>query len=289
MALEIREKVFCREHPGMATTLNNLAGLLRSKGDYEGAEPLYRRALEISEKVLGREHPDTARSLNNLAELLRSKGDYEGAEPLYRRALEIREKVLGREHPDMVTTLNSLAGLLSSKGDYEGAEPLYRRALEICEKVLGREHPDTAASLYNLGALFFIKGDSASAVPYYQRALDVYEKIRGHSISATPQRLTRMAICHNQIAFHGDVPVKNWKSAEAHYRKAIEIFKSAQDQKETANAELNLQTMYWLAGKEDGNMRENVAEERVQELTEILEDAGDPRAEKGHKLLRELS
>jgi hypothetical protein len=30
-----------------------------SKGDYEGAQPLYERALEARERVLGKEHPDT--------------------------------------------------------------------------------------------------------------------------------------------------------------------------------------------------------------------------------------
>ena len=129
--------------------MNNLAALLYSKGDYAGAEPLYRRALAIREKALGPEHPDTAQILNNLAELLHDKGDYAGAEPLYRRALAINEKALGPEHPETANSLNNLAALLHSKGDYAGAEPLYRRALAISEKALGPEHPDTATSLGN--------------------------------------------------------------------------------------------------------------------------------------------
>jgi len=96
--LEIKEKVLGVDHPSTATSLNNLALLLNDKGDYEGAEPLFRRALEIREKVLGVDHPETAMSLNNLAALLYAKGDYEGAEPLFRRALEIKEKVLGVDH-----------------------------------------------------------------------------------------------------------------------------------------------------------------------------------------------
>ena len=90
-------------------SLNNLAVLLHDKGDYEEAEPLYRRALDISERLLGRDHPYTATSLNNLAGLLHDKGDYEGAEPLFRRALDINERVLGRDHPDTATSLNNLA------------------------------------------------------------------------------------------------------------------------------------------------------------------------------------
>jgi len=40
----------------VATSLNNLAGLLGAKGDSAGAEPLYRRALTIDEKTLGPPH-----------------------------------------------------------------------------------------------------------------------------------------------------------------------------------------------------------------------------------------
>ena len=58
------------EHPETATSLNNLAVLLRDQGDLAGARPLFERALAIFEKVLGPEHPDTARSLSHLATLL---------------------------------------------------------------------------------------------------------------------------------------------------------------------------------------------------------------------------
>ena len=88
-----------RDHPDTANSLNNLAGLLQDKGEYEGAEPLFRRALDIRERVLGRDHPDTARSLNNLALLLQVKGEYEKAGPMYKRALKIMEKSFGQKHP----------------------------------------------------------------------------------------------------------------------------------------------------------------------------------------------
>jgi hypothetical protein len=46
-----------------------VALLLYSKGDYEGAEPLYRRALNIYKKVLGKKHPDTINCQKNLKAL----------------------------------------------------------------------------------------------------------------------------------------------------------------------------------------------------------------------------
>jgi len=89
--------------------------LLESKGDYAGAEPLYRRALAIAEKTLGPNHPNTATALDNLAGLLESGGDVAGAEPLYRRALSIAEKALGPDHPTTREIRENLDALLKKK------------------------------------------------------------------------------------------------------------------------------------------------------------------------------
>ncbi len=43
---------FGDEHPSVATSYNNLAGLYESQGRYEAAEPLYQQALQIGERVL---------------------------------------------------------------------------------------------------------------------------------------------------------------------------------------------------------------------------------------------
>ena len=110
--------------PELHDAKNNLAMLLRVKGDYDAAEPLFREALAMRRRVLGDDHPHVAGSLSNLAFLLSSKGDNDGAEPLCREALAMRRRLLGDEHPDVATALNNLGSLLSDKGDYDGAEPL---------------------------------------------------------------------------------------------------------------------------------------------------------------------
>ena len=46
------------EHPDVAQTLNNLAGLYHSQGQYAKAEPLYERALAIYEEALGPDHSE---------------------------------------------------------------------------------------------------------------------------------------------------------------------------------------------------------------------------------------
>jgi Flp pilus assembly protein TadD len=73
------------EHRHTASSLNNLAVVLKAQGDLAGARPLHERALAIREKVLGAEHPDTVMNLN--AVLLQAQGDLAGARPLLERAL----------------------------------------------------------------------------------------------------------------------------------------------------------------------------------------------------------
>ena len=107
---------------------------MSEKGDYDAAEPLFRRALAINERALGPEHPVTATSLNNLSALLSDKGDYDAAEPLYHRALAIRERALGPEHPDTMRSLKTLRRLLVKLGRFSEAELLRRRKPAIAKK-----------------------------------------------------------------------------------------------------------------------------------------------------------
>ena len=49
-ARTIREKIFGRDHPDVAASLNDLALLYHARGRYVEAEPLYERALAILER-----------------------------------------------------------------------------------------------------------------------------------------------------------------------------------------------------------------------------------------------
>jgi tetratricopeptide (TPR) repeat protein len=93
------KRLLGEEHPDVAMSLNNLAGLYRSQGKYEEAEPLYRSALEKRKRLLGEEHPDIAISQWNLGVLYQSQGRYSEAEALYHQALIIAQSKLGSNHP----------------------------------------------------------------------------------------------------------------------------------------------------------------------------------------------
>ncbi len=110
--LAMMEKKLGREHPEMATILNNLAFLYRAQGRYKEAEPLSRRVLVISENVLGQ--PDIAAALNNLAGLCKKQGRFEEAESLYRRALAICEKPLSCRYKNTMILRDNLNLLIKT-------------------------------------------------------------------------------------------------------------------------------------------------------------------------------
>src|SRR5260221_3154155 len=55
-ALLMAEQTHGRDHPEVATSLNNLAEVYEAQGQYVQAEPLFSRALAINEKALGPDH-----------------------------------------------------------------------------------------------------------------------------------------------------------------------------------------------------------------------------------------
>ncbi len=120
------------KHPSYATSLNNLAQLYSSQGDYAKAEPLYQKALAIRKEALGAKHPDYATDLNNLAGLYQSQGDYAQAEPLYRQSLAI-----SRDNLELAAAVQSqrqqlamLQDLRSSLDAYLSLAPQARASIE---------------------------------------------------------------------------------------------------------------------------------------------------------------
>jgi tetratricopeptide (TPR) repeat protein len=137
----MQEKTLGPDHPGVANTLVNLAGIYRDQGKALKAEPLLKCALTIQEGSLGRDHPGVATTLNNLAEVQVDRGAYAEAEPKLRRALKIREQTECPDHPDVASTLTNLAFVTVMVEGPSDARPLYERARQIVLREL-RDNAD---------------------------------------------------------------------------------------------------------------------------------------------------
>jgi tetratricopeptide (TPR) repeat protein len=119
------------EHPETLISLNNLANLLVSRGDFAGAEPLYRRALETNERVLGRRHPNTLMSLFNFALHRARSGDFERAETLARSAFAGYLEAVGAKHPDTAATERLLKEISAMKRAAQSTGPKRNRKKKL--------------------------------------------------------------------------------------------------------------------------------------------------------------
>jgi tetratricopeptide (TPR) repeat protein len=240
---ELRQRHLGLEHPAVASSLNNLALLYHSQGQYVAAESLYKQAMAIRERATGPEHPDVATNINNLAVLYHNRGQYAQAESLYQRALAIREKALGPEHPAVADSLNNVALLYCNQGQYAQAGPFYQRALAIREKALGLEHPDVANSLNNLAGLYDNQGDYAQAEPLYQQALAIREKAFGPEHPDVATNVNNLALLyHNQ---------GRYAQAEPLYQRALAIREKVlgPEHPDMANTLNNLAGLYHNQGR----------------------------------------
>jgi CHAT domain-containing protein/Tfp pilus assembly protein PilF len=202
--LTIREKALGRNHPDVASALDNLANLYRLQGRYTDAEPLLQRSLAIREQALRHDDPDIAGSLLNLAALYLDQGRYADAEPLLQQSLAIWEKAFGRDHPDVALALNNLASLYVNEGRYADAEPLLRQSLSINEKTLGGDHPNVADSLSNLAVVYWNQGRYSEAEPLLQRSLTIRIKTLGPDHPAIANALNNLALLYKQQGRYAD-------------------------------------------------------------------------------------
>ena len=240
------EKILGKEHPLTLASMNNLAEVLSSQGNYEEAERIHRQASALKERVLGKEHLSTLTSINNLAEVLSSQGNYEEAERIHRQASALIERVLGKEHPLTLTSINNLASVLSSQGNYEEAERIHRQALALYETVLGKEHPSTLTSMNNLAGVLSSQGNYEEAERIHRQVLALMETVLDKEHPDTLGSLNNLA---SVLSRQG-----KYEEAERIHRQALALYETVLGKEHP----LTLTSMNNLAGvlSSQGNYEE---------------------------------
>ena len=108
----------------LAWSLDNLAILLKQKGEMAEAESMFRQALPVWRQAVGNDHQYVANTLDHLAALLTKQGKHAEAERYIRECLAIRRRLLGDKHPDTINSLKNLVELLKKEGKDAEAEKL---------------------------------------------------------------------------------------------------------------------------------------------------------------------
>ena len=182
------------EDPLQARALNNLAVLLKAKGDFEAAEERYRESLAMRIRLVGEEHADVATAKHNLAAALKDQGRYDEAEKLYRESLALRIALYGESSAEVMTTLNNLALLLMDQGDLQAAESVLRQVVEIRRGIYGPRHSKVGSALVNLGFALRRRQDYREAEVRYGEAMEIFTEHFGPDHSNVANVLRHQAL-----------------------------------------------------------------------------------------------
>lgn len=190
-ALALSVRIHGNEHLVTASAMNTLGKALKKRGDFRGAEAMFRDSLAIRERLLGPVHRDVAISLNNLAVTYQELGDYTRAESLHLRSLAIAEAAVP-PHTDLVAaSLNNLGNLYGDLGDYVQAERMLTRSVALFESAQAtgptsaakeaKESPsaDLAMALGNLAVLYGDMGHFERAEQLHVRGAATMESALG--------------------------------------------------------------------------------------------------------------
>ncbi len=100
-----------------AAVLERLAQVAQSRGHYDDAVDLYRRALQQYEQTLGAEHPKLAELLGTVGWALDLAGRPREARATFERSVAVVEASVGSGHPRVAAPTTGLALLDSREGD----------------------------------------------------------------------------------------------------------------------------------------------------------------------------
>ena len=170
-ALVIAEQTDPADPILIAKTLNGLGCVHSYAGEYNKAEPVFRRELSI--RMASSSPPDLwlAAAQVNLTNALRKQGKLAEAESLALKALETIDSRPGEHEADTASALAVLGQIKMRQRQYPQARKHLERALAIREKVLPADATAIAENLHGLGQLHLSQGTPAAAETCFRRAL----------------------------------------------------------------------------------------------------------------------
>ncbi len=288
-ALDLARDNFPVPNKFLANSLDNLARLYVSQGQWAEAEPLYDRALAMYGKLFGNQLNDNVlATLYNLTKLYELQGRTAEAASLRKRALQDPAEIISISSD--WNQLNSQAVELHRQGEIAAAIPIAQQALDLIQKSFPiPNNPLEAFSLNNLGGLYKSQGRWTEAEPLLERALAIRQELfRDRPNDDLAMSLNSLAELYRSQG--------RWAEAEPLYNRALAIYtelfgnalrdgKAEQPNGDFAACLNNLAELHVLQG------RWAVAEplhERAQAMYEEL--CGDPlRDGKAKRLHNDLA
>ncbi|MGI8509385.1 MAG: protein kinase domain-containing protein [Gemmatimonadaceae bacterium] len=159
VALAIDRRIGSPLVPDHAEDVHELGVIRYLRGDWRGAEPLFRAAVALCHGSA-----DTVRvcysAVNDLGVTMSSQGMPAAAEPYLYEAVRRSTLALGRDAPGIAVPMANLGKAHYLLGDFRGAEPWYRKALAIQDRAIARggKASTRPIGLYNLSSVLILEG-----------------------------------------------------------------------------------------------------------------------------------
>ena len=177
--MEIREKVFGKEHPSYIKTLSNLVGYYTFLGKYSEAIKLQTEVIKVLKNNHGTDNIDYTTSLSELASYYAYIGNYLETVQLGKEIVEIHKKISGVNSPHYAIALNNLSLFYAYLGNYSEAILLGKEALKIEKLVLGTDNFDYAQSVNNIAGFYSDLGNYKEAIIFGKEAVRIKKNVFG--------------------------------------------------------------------------------------------------------------
>lgn len=206
------------DHPGTATSYNNVAANLQALGNYTEAEMMLKKALAICRRVLGEEHPSTAAAYRNVSVNLTTQGKYSDAQPLLKKAVDSCRRVFGDDHPQTALAYDSIGHNLHALGQYGEALAFFQRGLNIDRANYGDNHANLATSYNNVATSLSELARHSEAQEQYRKALDIYLRSVGEVHADTATAYNNLAVSLNMQGKYVDAQPLGQKALDIRRR-----------------------------------------------------------------------
>ena len=177
-ANDIMTGIFGGTSTKVVPSMQALANVYSTIGDYEKAEAQLQQALSYQKREFGNIHVDVGKSISELAMVkFYQQAPLSEITRLFEEAEQIIGMKLGKENPTYAMVLRNLAVADIAAGEYDKAFDNLAIAGKIWNKKIGKRNNINAAGVEVLkGDIYYRMGEYSRADNRYVEALDKYQK-----------------------------------------------------------------------------------------------------------------
>ena len=155
----------------LVASLNSLAGIYYSLGEYQKAIKFYQQSLAIFQKIGDRR--GEADSYNNLGNAYHSLGEYQKAIKFHQQSLAITREIGDRKGE--ANSYNNLGAVYYSLGEYQKAIEFYQQSLAIKREIGDRG--GEANAWFNLGLTYYKLKRISEAKEAYLQSRELFQAL----------------------------------------------------------------------------------------------------------------